>query len=300
MTIPINFGILIYNNTFSKFSSSNIGDYIQSLAAINIYRKIVQKINNTNYTIENFLKDIIKNQIKGFNFVFIKRDNLHEIDQYKNLNNIITIMNGWWLHPYNKNNDVSFKVPNNITPIFVSFHIANDKLFENTYINELKRFEPIGCRDLVTTEKLQNKGVKAYFSGCLTTTIDFYYWEKKTNNVYCVDTKKNNDSHIYVTQLNNKWKNINHVKGFYDALDLLKKYKVSHKVYTSRLHCFLPCLAIGVPVNLISPSGNKNIKSWGSKNRFDGLRELENDRSKFLNIKNTLTNNVISIIEKII
>ena len=90
------------------------------------------------------------------------------------------------------------------------------------------------------------------------------------------------------------------MKGFYDALDLLKKYKVSHKVYTSRLHCFLPCLAIGVPVNLISPSGNKNIKSWGSKNRFDGLRELENDRSKFLNIKNTLTNNVISIIEKII
>jgi len=59
-TNKINFGILIYNNSFSKYSSSNIGDYVQSLAAINIYRKIVQKINKTNYSIENFLKDIIK------------------------------------------------------------------------------------------------------------------------------------------------------------------------------------------------------------------------------------------------
>jgi hypothetical protein len=177
---------------------------------------------------------------------------------------------------------------------------ANEKLFENTYINELKRFQPIGCRDLVTTEKLQNKGIQAYFSGCLTTTIDFYEWKKNTNNIYCVDTKKNNNSHIYITQCHNKWKNISHIKGFYDALNLLKKYKTSKKVYTSRLHCFLPCLAIGVPVNLISPSGNKNIKSWGSKNRFDGLRELENNRPKFLNIRDTLTDNIISKIEKII
>jgi len=299
-TNKINFGILIYNNSFSKYSSSNIGDYVQSLAAINIYRKIVQKINKTNYSIENFLKDIIKNQIKGFNFVFIKRDNLHEVEQYKNFKNIITIMNGWWLHPYNKNNDASFKIPDNITPIFVSFHIANDKLYEDTYIKELQRFEPIGCRDLVTTQKLKDKGINAYFTGCLTTTIDFYKWKKETNNIYCVDTKKKDDSHIYITQCNKKWKNINHVKGFYDALNLLKKYKVSNKVYTSRLHCFLPCLAIGVPVNLISPSGDKNVKSWGSKNRFDGLRELENNPQKFLNIRNNLTNNVISMIEKII
>ena len=300
MSDKINFCILIYNNSFSNFSSSNIGDYMQSLAAINIYRKIVQKINNTKYSIEDFLKDIIKNQVNGFNFIFIKRDNLHELNQYKNLKNIITIMNGWWLHPYNKNNDISFKIPDNIIPIFVSFHIANDKLFEDTYIQELKRFEPIGCRDLVTTEKLQDKGVNAYFTGCLTTTIDFYKWKKETNNIYCVDTKKNNDSHIFIKQCQNKWKNINHVKGFYDALNLLKKYKVASKVYTSRLHCFLPCLSLGVPVNLISPSGNKNIKSWGSKNRFDGLRELENNHQKFLNIRNTLTNNVISTIQKLI
>jgi hypothetical protein len=45
-------------------------------------------------------------------------------------------MNGWWLHPYNKNNDASFKIPDNITPIFVSFHIANDKLYDNPNIGE--------------------------------------------------------------------------------------------------------------------------------------------------------------------
>ena len=38
MTI-INFGILVYQNQYSKYSSMNVGDYIQSLAAINIYKK---------------------------------------------------------------------------------------------------------------------------------------------------------------------------------------------------------------------------------------------------------------------
>jgi hypothetical protein len=37
-----------------------------------------------------------------------------------------------------------------------------------------KKYEPIGCRDEKTVVKLKALGVKAYFSGCLTTTISFY------------------------------------------------------------------------------------------------------------------------------
>ena len=39
----MNFGILVYQNeTSPSYSSVNVGDYIQSIAALNIYRKVVE------------------------------------------------------------------------------------------------------------------------------------------------------------------------------------------------------------------------------------------------------------------
>ena len=39
---------------------------------------------------------LLKNNIPNFNIVFIKRDNMHEIEQYKELTNIIK-EKGWSL-----------------------------------------------------------------------------------------------------------------------------------------------------------------------------------------------------------
>ncbi len=292
----INLGILIYNNKYNKYASSNIGDYVQTLAAINIYKKIVNETNKTNYGIREFLKIIFENKLKKFNFIFIKRDNMHDLKQYGGHKKIITIMNGWWMHPFNEKGDINFKIPENIKPIFVSFHISNEKLLQNKYINELKKFQPIGCRDMKTFQKLKNKGLKAYFSGCLTITIDFYKWKKQNDKIYCIDTKIDKKS-IKITHMHKKWKNVHHKKGLLDALQLLKNYSISKAVYTSRLHCYLPCLAIGVPVQFISPSGDAKIKSWGSKDRFDGLRELRTNKTKFNKLRTTLKNDVLSKIK---
>jgi hypothetical protein len=298
--MTINFGIFIYKNDFKNKSSSNIGDYIQSLAAINIYKKIVEKTKNTTYNIRDFLNLIFENKIEGFNFIFIKRDNLHNLEQYKSHKNIITIMNGWWMHSYNSNNDISFNIPDNITPIFVSFHISNEKLYETKYIEQFKKYEPIGCRDIHTTTTLRKYGVKTYFSGCLTTTIDFYKWKKINNNTYCVDTKLNNSNDIKINHANHKWTKLHYIKIFDDALNILKKYKDCNKVYTSRLHCYLPCMAIGVPVTIVSPSGDKNKNSWGSSGRFGGLKELNHDKNKFNKLRKNLTQNVLSQINNIL
>jgi len=282
----INLGVLVYNNSYNKYASSNIGDYIQSLSSINIYRKIIQDFNNTTYDFKQFVDLLIKNEIPNFNIIFIKRDNIHDIDQYKGLTNIITIMNGWWIHPYNEEGDISFIIPLNITPIFISFHLANKKLLSMEYLNELKKYQPIGCRDLKTTEILKNKGVKTYFSGCLTTTIDFFKWNNKTDIIYNTDTKVKDG--INFSHSRGKWKNIDHTYGLIDAMEILENYSKCKYVNTSRLHCYLPCLAMGVPVNFISPNGDPTIKTWGSRDRFDGLRELQDNPDKFIKMKNTL------------
>lgn len=313
----INFGVFVYGNRYKRQESFNLGDWVQSLAALNIYKKIVEAINGIEYDIETFTQHSVLNKIPGFNFVFINRDNMDEISQYQGLHNIITIMNGWWMHPVDGGN-IAFTIPPNVIPIFVSFHIANDKLLRPENIDIFKRYEPIGCRDKKTMEKLKKKGVKSYFSGCLTTTIDFMRWNNRTDNVYVVDTKiskkdlttgigikyedlasKNNiDYSIHYPDLsktkiikmshNNRNYQGSGTRGLEMALGVLKQYSESNGVLTSRLHGYLPCLAMGVPAEFISPNGRTKSTTWGSPDRFDGLRELR-DKNKFNRVRRDLT-----------
>jgi len=287
----INLGILIYKSSYKDYNSSNIGDYIQSLATINVYRKIVNKFNNIEYKMKEFLELIHHNEIPNFNFIFIKRDNLDDINQYNGQSNIITVMNGWWMHPYNEKNDISFKIPPNITPIFVSFHIANDRLLEEPYIDQLKKYQPIGCRDLKTCEKIKNRdeGIDAYFSGCLTTTIDFFKWNKQNDTIFNIDTE--GEKGISFSHSNHKWIDSDLKTCLLDAFDILEIYSKCKHVNTSRLNCYLPCLAMGVPVKL-------DTKLTG--NKFDGLLELNNEKSNFIKLRTDLLEDTISkIINKI-
>lgn len=324
----INLGIFIYTNRYDALSSSNVGDWIQSLSTINIYKKFIESINNTIYDFEVFLNSVINNSIPNFRFVFIKRDNLDDISQYEGLSNIITIFNGWFIHACDKSGRIEFDIPSNIKPIFLSMHISNDKLLHPQHIKTFKKFEPIGCRDKSTVDKLKQHKVKAFFTGCLTTTIDFLKWDRfnSNSNVYIVDTKIDNlelskgigirdqdyDDYLSGKTLSYpihpididaiKIQNISHVKSIYHnsginglnmAFDLLKMYVQSNGVITSRLHCYLPCIAMGVPVDFRSPSGERNIKSWCSPNRFDGLRDL-NELPKLNAIRSKLKNLAIS------
>ena len=114
LTKDINFGVLVYQNECTQYSSINVGDYIQSLASLNIYRKIIEKLTNNKYKFSDFLDLVLNNSIKNFNFIFIKRDCMHDIKQYEKHTNIITIMNGWWMWPCKNNGDISFIIPPNI------------------------------------------------------------------------------------------------------------------------------------------------------------------------------------------
>lgn len=133
----------------------NIGDYIQALAS------------------SQFLPSI-----DGF----IQREKLNE---YKNEEAKI-IMNGWFMdHPEN------WPPSENIKPLFVAFHInstVKEQLTSPSSIAYLKKFEPIGCRDENTVSLLKEKGVNAYFSGCMTLTLGKkYYTEEVENKYYFVD-----------------------------------------------------------------------------------------------------------------
>ena len=148
-------GLLVYTPLNGKF---NIGDYIQSLAA----------------------KQFFSN---SSTFLYIDRDHTNEYQGEP----VKLIMNGWYSHePQNWPPSVQ------INPLFVAINInetIKDQFLTEESIAYFKRFEPIGCRDYNTQKMLLSKGIKAYFSGCLTLTLGLTYQHKKINcnKIYFVD-----------------------------------------------------------------------------------------------------------------
>lgn len=146
----------IFEHTQNNLGLINIGDHIQTCAA------------------EQFIPNVD---------FYVERDALNRLDYQK----AKIIMNGWFTDaPEN------WPPNRNLIPLFISFHLqpssAKIILAKQENIDYLKIHEPIGCRDYKTLELLEASGIKAYFSFCLTTTLDEKYKsDERDNKIYLVD-----------------------------------------------------------------------------------------------------------------
>lgn len=190
----------------------------------------------------------------------------------------ILIANGWFMHNYN-----AFPPSSKLTPFYISFHLASIKLLlskENR--NHFKKFGPIGCRDRKTQLLFLFNGIPAYYSGCLTVTFNKLsqnYKFESTDTMVMVD----NVDHPFPEEIKGQIKKItnkelrffNHdpihtESHFNDYLkinetyinQLMEAYNGADLVVTNKLHCALPCLALGIKVIFIHPNpqdGRLNI-----------------------------------------
>lgn len=268
------YGLLKY-----RANESNIGDYVQSLAA------------------KRFLPNVD---------VLISREALDEVDF-----ELAIILNGWFMHRPKK-----WPPSDSVKAKFVAFHMNDNVkniMLTNKAVEYFKKREPIGCRDNFTKQALQEKGVDAYFSGCLTLTLerDKYTSSKKREGVVLCDIlvhKKDklplkrvirNPHKIFLKYLpakikefklallrdklvnklipedilnksvkvsNQNFKLKTEEEKFKEAKRLLKIYADAELVVTSRIHVALPCLAFGTPVIFIHPNRDNS--------RFSGIIEL--------------------------
>lgn len=253
------FGLFTYKDRNQKF---NVGDHIQSLAA----KQYLPRVDT-----------------------LVERDSLSLLDLHEET---AVIMNGWFTH-----NAENWPPTSKLKPLFVSFHLnsvhAPKVLSKEENVEYLKKHSPIGCRDTGTVRLLKEKGIEAYYSSCLTTTLDLdYYSEKKNGEILIVDVLYKDDliqdfkespkkilssiknrrilslfqrekaiksiipKHIlkqakYVTHSYFN-KDYNESDRFTLAEGLLNRYARAKLVITSRIHCALPCLALGTPVIFIT------------------------------------------------
>lgn len=293
------YGIVVHKPT------SNIGDDIQSIAC-------EQHLPRVDY--------------------FIDRE---DIDQFNPVDDVAVIMAGWWMWK-------KFNWPpcNKIIPLFVGFHYQSftqlnywNTVSDEKYLGGIGRkyyevYSPIGCRDIQTLELMQKHSIPAYFSGCITLTLDGtrYIDDELAKSKYIVLCDVDNDITEKVKEIMKgsgvDVKIVTHtIKADKDfiwekrkkkAESLLRIYKNAICVVTYRLHAALPCLAMETPVLLIRNELDETrfhpYDGWlnfvkeedflNGKSEFDFYNPPSND-TKYVYYRNTMTEAIAEFIKQV-
>ena len=149
-----------------------------------------------------------------------------------------------------------------VTPLFFSFHVApgkRDKVLSPEGIDYLKRHAPIGCRDEGTVAVLAGHGVEAYYSRCVTLTFERRERAPADGKVFLVAGTHMEFESIIPRSLRRQAIHVNQAKlrlPHYSAglrrqmaAELLAAYRDHARlVITTKIHCAMPCIAMGIPV----------------------------------------------------
>ena len=219
--------------TSAFYGYINLGDYIQTY----VTRLVLDKLYSPQYK-------------------FWDRDSLSFFDEREKF---YCLMQGWFAHSYN------FLPSSSIEPIWIGVHLS---LNIQNFIPKILVVDPnffnkiIGCRDFSTYNFLRRMNINAYVSRCLTLLFSARKVSKKPDRVYLVDipcfikealpVKLVNES----VSVNQKWLYVGNEsweKSYSRAVALVEEYSNNAKlVITTALHCATTCIALNIPVILIS------------------------------------------------
>ncbi|HZG80349.1 MAG TPA: polysaccharide pyruvyl transferase family protein [Brevibacillus sp.] len=252
------YGIIEYKKAVRTGGNkwTNLGDPIQSYAMVKLYEEMgipeseLVKVNK--YTSKLYDGDYVILPFNCYNMIFGE---------------------------YRHNN--ALPVSDKIIPVFVSFHLHTRKL-DTELVQQLKTYEPIGCRDEETLKVLRSYNIRAYLSGCVTATLPKRKTTPKNGKIYFVDCPKSLTPYIpdhlldnaeFVTHMPHIPRSSDGIyltdeetRNYYEmGVNQLKHYENNARlVVTSRLHAAAPCMALGIPVILVSDNFDGRF-SWIDK-----------------------------------
>lgn len=277
-----NFGVLSYDQPGIR--SRNIGDYIQTVASIGH----LLRYENLSFTGDNGLtrlftklRETVKAERKysgpeaELNLVEVYRDG----NVYQNIpEDTWYIAFGWYMHDiFGKSFNIPFHP--NLRPILLSVFVRYPEMLTPDAIAYLKKYGPVGCRDWQSVALLRAVGVPAFFSGCLTTTVDTLFptpdpdLRSGTLLVDWMKGAKGPKKKQTVTAIRDKSfpENLELARSW--VADYAYKYK---NVLTSRLHANLPARSVGAEVEF-EPKNKSDSRFGGlygiNDAEFDAIRD---------------------------
>lgn len=253
------FGVVSYKRPMREGSTHNLnlGDPIQAYAIRYLYE--LMGIDN---------KDII--EISRYNAKSYDGD--YTILPFSCFN----MVTNQYMHNYD-----SLPPSPKIIPVYISFHL-HSRVLDEEILTNLRAYQPIGCRDEETMINLRRHGIIAYLSGCVTAILPKRKVEPKKQKTFFVDVAKKvleyapkeiTECSEIITHMpsfertsNELYLTDDEFERFYNnGINLLQRYKdEATLVVTSRLHAAIPCIAMGIPVILISSNFDGRF-SWVEK-----------------------------------
>ncbi len=274
------FAVVDYGHPGAKRASANIGDHVQSIASLgHLVRHRGVRLHG-----DGDLLGLLE-QLGGRTRPELRRDDVdadlevmtvhRDASMYEAIpEDTWVLCFGWYMHALFSMRH-GFPLHRNLRPIFISFHCNKRDLLTPEAVEYLKRYGPVGCRDWTTVYLLLSLGVPAFFSGCLTTTINTVFPDPAAGPpagapVAYVDAAPEDVPEDGVTYKHSSpaVRRRSFAENVYAALDLLETYRDKHRaVVTSRLHCYLPVRSLGVDVDF-RPKNPSDV-------RFDGLLGID-------------------------
>ncbi|MCH9853170.1 MAG: hypothetical protein K0U45_06660 [Alphaproteobacteria bacterium] len=313
----INLALLDYKSVDYDKVSGNIGDYIQTVAVMRHIARhlpddaLIDGDANSNWQIDSkalksslaYLRElwsenerrhitssgkiVIADRDCPWNLTAPQENNQASNKNAENNTPIWLPIFGWFAY---KPFDIMpvFPLSSQYLPIFFSFHLQYPQHLDKACIAYLKRFAPIGCRDIATRDLLMNQGIDAFFSGCVTTTLALEGDIDQSGETLAVDVESEADA-IHITQDYPAVKARFFDENITESLLLLRRFRNAKQVITSRLHCYLPTRALSGDARFI----HKNK----ADTRFDGLIDIDDEA--FDTIRDGLTDLLDKILGKI-
>jgi hypothetical protein len=287
-------GVLDYLQPEISRGSQNIGDYVQTLAMLgNLCRFDVT------FSGEDGLGEVARTcqqLVPASLRVSAPPARVHLVPVHRDFSSgqalpepTWLVAFGWYMHPAC---GLRFDLPLNphLRPLFVSFHVSNPAVLSPDALEYLRRYGPVGCRDWTTVYLLRSEGVDAFFSGCLTTTVDAVVAAAdpsvRPNALALVDlpaagVAAPGEPTVVVHQADAALRLTTAAGGLEEARRALGRYRTEFaRVATSRLHSYLPATSLGLPVHF-APRNTADP-------RFSGLAGLTPTSPDFVRMRDGL------------
>lgn len=290
------FAVLDYQSPDQVLTSGNVGDYVQTLALLSN----LARLTSVTMTGEDGLGDLateLQSRVRPELRVPEVSGSLHLLDVNREFSTVENIPEGTWMvafgwhmHPmYDLRYD--FPYHHNLRPIFVSFHVNRLDMLTADGLAYLREHGPIGCRDWTTVDLLLSAGVDAFFTGCMTSTVDAVFPTRAEayaghGAVGLIDITPGAAGPVEgevrtYTHQDDAYRHMSLPDGVHAAQRLLGEYqRTLDRAITRRLHAYLPLTALGVPA-LLKPYSPGDV-------RFDGLTGLRPGEPRLTEMQRTI------------
>lgn len=188
--------------------------------------------------------------------MFIPRDHLNSYSGEKAL----LVLNGWFLSEVR-----NWPPSEHIVPVFFGFHVQKRaREIVSQHADYLRQHAPIGCRDKATAEFVRSLGVEAYFSYCATLTFEAPA-DRRPDSIYMVEPERehrlgklSNPEKLPIHDVSHRLVPVPAALRIEFAREMIKTYgRTARYVVTSRIHCAMPCVAMGIPTLFTGPVGRR-------------------------------------------